>query len=138
MGGTERRHHPAPGRGGSDPRRLQPGPASGTPATSLDTPDDVCSYIVKRTQIYVDEAQDHRLARRAAETGTTKSDLIRHAIDAYLDEPPEEERGLEHFKRVLREVAGSIPRLPSGSQYVDELRSSDADRDDALEKHRRR
>ncbi|HSH62251.1 MAG TPA: CopG family transcriptional regulator [Acidimicrobiales bacterium] len=36
---------------------------------------------MKRTQIYLDEELDQRLAARAAETGRTKSDLIREAID---------------------------------------------------------
>jgi hypothetical protein len=36
-------------------------------------------YIVRRTQIYLDEEQDRRLAERARATGRTKSDLIREA-----------------------------------------------------------
>jgi hypothetical protein len=43
------------------------------------------AYIVRRTQIYLDEEQDRRLARRARAEGVTKSRLIRRAIDAYLE-----------------------------------------------------
>ena len=39
------------------------------------------SYIVKRTQIYLDDRQDDDLARRAAAEGVTKSALIRRAVD---------------------------------------------------------
>src|SRR5712691_7240014 len=37
-------------------------------------------YIVKRTQIYLDTAQDEELCRRAAAEGLTKSALIRRAV----------------------------------------------------------
>ena len=37
-----------------------------------------------RTQIYLDDDQDRRLQARARATGTTKSALIREAIDQFL------------------------------------------------------
>ena len=39
---------------------------------------------VKRTQIYLEERQARELERRAAARHTTKSELIREALDAYL------------------------------------------------------
>ena len=45
------------------------------------------TYIMKRTQIYLDDEHDRRLSERADAAGTTKSALIREAIDAYLAEP---------------------------------------------------
>jgi len=48
------------------------------------------SYIMKRTQIYLDERQSAELGRRAAVRGTTTSKMIREAIDQYLAGPDEE------------------------------------------------
>jgi len=42
------------------------------------------TYIMRRTQIYLDDDQDRRLAARARADGTTKSALIRAAIDQFL------------------------------------------------------
>ena len=44
-------------------------------------------YIMKRTQIYLDDGQADELARRAKVRGTTTSKMIRDAIDEYLAEP---------------------------------------------------
>ncbi len=94
------------------------------------------TYIMKRTQIYLEEAQHDTLSRRAAVVGTTKSDLIREAVDAYLAGPRAERGQLLAFRDAVRAAAGSVPRLPEGSRYVEELRAIDADRERALE-HRR-
>ena len=98
---------------------------------------DVYSYIVKRTQIYVDEAQDESLASRAAATGVTKSTLIREAIDAYLKGRPDERMGLDRFRAAVRSAAGSADYLPDGKTYVEVLRAVDVRRQDEIE-HRRR
>lgn len=39
---------------------------------------------MRRTQIYLDEEQDRRLAARARADGITKSAVIRQAIDQFL------------------------------------------------------
>jgi len=39
---------------------------------------------MRRTQIYLDDDQDRRLAARARADGTTKSAVIREAIDQFL------------------------------------------------------
>lgn len=99
---------------------------------------DVCLYIVKRTQIYLDEEQDRRLAKRSKSRGTTKSQLIREAIDGYLDGELEgRPQRLARFRAALDGAAGSIPRLPAGSEYVEDLRKADRARERALEQRRR-
>lgn len=42
------------------------------------------TYIMKRTQIYLDDDQDRRLQARARADGTTKSAVIRAAVDQFL------------------------------------------------------
>ena len=88
---------------------------------------------MKRTQIYLDEHQDQKLAERAATTARTKSDLIREAIDRYLDGDTKEAR-LRSFREAVTATAGSIPRLPSGEDYVEVIRSGDHARKDDLER----
>lgn len=99
--------------------------------------DDVYSYIMKRTQIYVDEEQDESLARRAAATGVTKSTLIREAIDAYLKGRPDERLRLDRFRAAVRSAAGSADYLPDGKSYVAALRALDLRRQDEIERRRR-
>lgn len=79
-------------------------------------------YIMRRTQIYLDESQGERLARSAAAGGTTVSALIRAAIDAYLDGPPSSEERLRRFRSAVREAAGTSPDLPPGDEYVEAIR----------------
>lgn len=95
-------------------------------------------YIVKRTQIYLEESQDARLAQRARATGTTKSDLIREAVDAYLRGPEDQGARLSAFRAAVRAAAGSVRRLPKGRRYVEELRRQDAGRQRELEDRRAR
>lgn len=91
-------------------------------------------YIVKRTQIYIDEEQDRRLGRRAAAEGVTKSSIIRRAVEAYLDGSEGKERRLERFREAVREVAGSVPRLPPGDEYVEAVRRLDGRRQRELDR----
>ena len=94
------------------------------------------SYIMKRTQIYLDRDQDERLAHRARAAGTTKSTLIREAIEEYLAKPDEDAR-LADLRIVLDEL-GLIPlRLVDGAAYVETLRGADAARQDDLDARRR-
>lgn len=94
-------------------------------------------YIVRRTQIYLDETQHERLAKRARAAGTTRSDLIREAVDAYLDGDEDERARLRAFRAAVRVVSGAAPRLPKGSRYVDDLRRADRERDREIEQRRR-
>ena len=92
------------------------------------------SYIVRRTQIYIDEEQDRRLAERARATGRTKSDLIREAVDRLLDEPLSEEEELARFRAAADAVFGIAPYLEDGVTYVGQLRDIDRRRQEHLER----
>jgi len=94
-------------------------------------------YIVKRTQIYLDEVQELCLADRAEATGLTKSELIRHAVDSYFAGSPDAS-GLARFRSALRASAGSAPHLPAGSDYVDRLRAGERRRREDLDQRRGR
>lgn len=94
-------------------------------------------YIMRRTQIYLDESQHERLGKRARATGTTTSDLIREAVDAYLGGREDDQTQLLAFRTAVRAAAGAAPRLPKGRRYVEELRKGDAQRERALEERRR-
>jgi hypothetical protein len=95
------------------------------------------SYIVKRTQIYLDDGQDDELGRRAAAEGVTKSALIRRAIDLYLNGADDQELQLARFKAAVQAAAGVAPDLPAGSLYVDRLRALDEPREREIEQRRR-
>lgn len=95
------------------------------------------SYIVKRTQIYLDDRQEDELGRRAAAEGVTKSALIRRAIDRYLDGSDDETVRLGRFKAAVEAVAGVAPHLPEGSVYVERLRAIDVERQEEIERLRR-
>jgi predicted DNA-binding protein len=91
-------------------------------------------YIVRRTQIYLDEEQDRRLAERARAAGRTKSDLIREAIDRLLDEPLSEEEELTRFRAAADAAFGIAPYLEDGVTYVRKLRDIDRRRQERLER----
>jgi hypothetical protein len=54
-----------------------------------------------RTQIYLSEAEKTGLSRVAAQTGLSQSDLIRRAIDVFIDGEQDEDRS-----RVIQDIAG--------------------------------
>lgn len=89
-------------------------------------------YIVKRTQIYLDEDQAEQLSRRAAVRGTTASKMIREAIDHYLAEPDDAPARLTRYRAALDAAFGAAPYLPSGRAYVDALRDADRRREAEL------
>jgi hypothetical protein len=95
------------------------------------------SYIVKRTQIYLDEEQDEELGRRAVAEGLTKSAVIRRAVDVYLNGADDDELRLARFKAAVEAAAGVAPDLPQGSLYVERLRAFDVRRQEAIERRRR-
>ena len=90
-------------------------------------------YIMRRTQIYIDEDQATELARRARARGVTSSHVIREAIERYLVGEEDEAAELARQRTALRDAFGSVPSLPDGRAYVDELRKGDRARDERLE-----
>jgi predicted transcriptional regulator len=95
------------------------------------------TYIVRRTQIYLDDEQDRRLDERARALGTTKSAIIREAIDGLLAAAePNPNAGLIRLRAAVAEATGAAGHLPSGNAYVDAVRRADQDRERRLQKRR--
>jgi hypothetical protein len=90
------------------------------------------SYIVRRTQIYLDEAQAEHLARRARARGTTASKMIREAIDEYLADPDDAVDRTARFRAAADQSFGIAPYLAEGARYTEELRRADRARDQEL------
>ena len=93
------------------------------------------SYIMKRTQIYLEVDQDRRLGTRAAAGGVTKSTLIREAVEAYLAKPDDADE-LAQFRAALDAVAAAPARLTDGATYVEAIRAGDAERQAELDERR--
>lgn len=91
------------------------------------------SYIMKRTQIYLDERQAEQLRRRGAVRGATASSMIREAIDQYLAEPDDAADRLASYRAAVDASFGVAPYLPDGARYVDELRAADRGRQEELD-----
>jgi predicted transcriptional regulator len=88
---------------------------------------------VVRTQIYLDKTQTERLDQLAGSSGTSRSELIRCAIDSYIaehDNATADRR--ERFRRALDATFGIAKDLPDGEQYVEATRRGGADRFRAL------
>ena len=89
---------------------------------------------MRRTQIYLNDDQASRLDERANANGTTRSRVIRIAIDEYLTQ---EERDTAtwrtRWQEAVQETAGAAPGLSAGAEYVESLRQSDAERLSGLE-----
>jgi metal-responsive CopG/Arc/MetJ family transcriptional regulator len=78
------------------------------------------TYIVERTQIYLSKAQAAALDREARRTGTTRSHLIREAIEARYGVRQDRDR----IEGALRATAGLWKdRTESGTAYVERLRT---------------
>ncbi len=60
---------------------------------------------MKRTQIYLDEKQTKKLEMLAAMTGDNSSALIRHAIDAFVEQ---QEAKLKQRKKKISDVLASF------------------------------
>jgi predicted DNA-binding protein len=94
------------------------------------------TYIMKRTQIYLDLDQDRRLARRATAAGTTKSSLIREAIDSYLSSGDDDASRLKQFLSALDAVERAPVKLEKGRDYVERMRAADEQRREESERRR--
>ncbi len=95
------------------------------------------SYIMKRTQIYLQTEQDRRLTMRARATGTTKSTVIREAIESYLSEPEGAAAKLAAFQAAVDAIERAPAALPDGASYVEAMRATDERRDEEIERRRR-
>jgi predicted transcriptional regulator len=90
---------------------------------------------VRRTQIYLDDDQASRLDERASANGTTRSRVIRIAIDEYLTQ---DERNTaawrSRWQEAVRKTSGAAPGPATGAEYVENLRHNDAERLSGLER----
>lgn len=84
---------------------------------------------MNRTQIYLDEEQTARLDERAAAEGTSRSTVIRRAVDAYLEQEDRDTAEWQaQWRKALERSAGIAPYLGEGSAYVEDIRRADAER----------
>lgn len=89
---------------------------------------------MNRTQIYLDDSQTARLDERAAAQGTSRSMVIRRAVDVYLaQEEGDAAAWREQWKKAVEKSAGLVPSLDEGAEYVEDIRSADAERLSRLE-----
>lgn len=89
---------------------------------------------MNRTQIYLDDEQTARLDQRAAAEGTSRSMLIRRAVDIYLSQEEQDDfLWKEHWQRALEKTAGIASHLEEGVDYVEDIRRQDAERLDRLD-----
>ncbi len=84
---------------------------------------------MNRTQIYLDDGQTARLDQRAAEEGTSRSMVIRRAVDAYLSQEERDAAAWQaQWKKAIEGTAGVAPYLEEGAEYVEGMRREDAER----------
>ena len=84
------------------------------------------TYIMERTQIYLSRDQSAALDREAKRTGTTRSHLIREAIEARYGTSPDAKR----VREALRVTAGLwSDRTETGQEYVERIRTGQRLRD---------
>lgn len=82
-----------------------------------------------RTQIYLDDKQADRLDELAAAEGTSRSMVIRRAVDIYLSEEEKDETAWKaRWREAIDGSAGVAPYLEDGAEYVEEIRRQDAER----------
>jgi len=92
-------------------------------------------YIINRTQIYLDERQTAGLDERAAAEGTTRSMIIRRAVDVYLTQEDKDAAAWqEQWRQAVGKSAGLAPYLEGGAEYVEDVRRADAERLSRLER----
>lgn len=84
---------------------------------------------MNRTQIYLDDNQTARLDKRAAAEGTSRSMLIRRAVDVYLAQGERDAAvWQEQWRQAVEKSAGIAPYLEDGTEYVEDVRRADAER----------
>ena len=89
---------------------------------------------MNRTQIYLDEGQTARLDARAAAERTSRSTVIRRAVDVYLEQEDQDAaRWREQWRTAVDASAGRAPYLDEGAEYVEDVRRADAERLSRLE-----
>jgi predicted transcriptional regulator len=89
---------------------------------------------MNRTQIYLDDGQTARLDERAAAEGTSRSMVIRRAVDVYLSQEERDAAAWQgQWRNAIEGTAGIAPYLEEGADYVEDVRREDARRLSQLE-----
>ncbi|HEX2392285.1 MAG TPA: CopG family transcriptional regulator [Solirubrobacterales bacterium] len=84
---------------------------------------------MNRTQIYLNEEQTARLDERAAAEGTSRSVVIRRAVDIYLSQEAQDTAvWKEQWRKAIEGTAGIAPYLEQGREDVEDIRRRDAER----------
>ena len=78
---------------------------------------------MKRTQIYISEEQDRRIASRAADAGVSKAEIIRRLLDRGLGIDDDTEVRL----RAVNETFGILPEASDWPEWLAQVRGVDAD-----------
>lgn len=78
---------------------------------------------MQRTQIYITEEQERRIAARAADAGVPKAEVIRRMLDEALGLTD----GVEERKRAIRATAGILPEAEDWPEWLAEVRGAGAD-----------
>lgn len=76
-----------------------------------------------RTQIYITEEQERRIAARAADAGVSKAQVIRRMLDEGLGV----DDGLEERRRAIRATAGALPDADDWESWLARVRGGGAD-----------
>lgn len=77
-----------------------------------------------RTQIYLGAEELKLLDRAARDTGASRSELIRRAVQETYGVLSKEEK-----RRILRATAGALKhRTETGAEYVDSIRTGDVNK----------
>jgi predicted transcriptional regulator len=93
-----------------------------------DLEDNVCLYIMNRTQIYLSESQHKALGALAKARSTTASALIRDAIDGYLATQLTPHQRLDALRALGARFAQKPPTSEDSAAFVDDLRRAGMDR----------
>jgi hypothetical protein len=76
-----------------------------------------------RTQIYITEEQEQRIAARAADAGVSKAQVIRRMLDESLGV----DDGAEERRRAIRATAGALPDADDWKSWLAGVRGGGAD-----------
>lgn len=78
---------------------------------------------MQRTQIYITEAQERRLAELAADAGVSKAEVVRRLLDQGLGV----DDGSEERRRAIRATSGILRDADDWPSWLARVRGSGAD-----------
>ena len=78
---------------------------------------------MRRTQIYITEEQNRRIAARAADGGVSKAEVIRRVLDEGLAI----DDGVEARRQAIRATAGALPDAEDWASWLGRVRGGGAD-----------